>query len=890
MRARLQSLLDTHQGTASATADGITARRAQLALAVCSMFALLLLVWSTWDHIRTAVELQRALGMQVADIAEDRLMRQLEAMRGRLNAFVHQERDLLESVAAAPDSTELSDSLWSLVQLVLPKASAALVLDAQGIRSAALGEPLDRDSEIFLREFAREQRGPFSVSTQGSSRSMNVATSWYSDGRRHGTFLINVRCAQLCGLVERSAPEGHTVGLRQGRTARRAIGDQQTGDDHPGTVLARVAVGTTGWFIEDRLDAGYFSNLVYSRVTLALGLGMTFLLATVAIYRWANHRGSSVLKDQTDLRVSRQQLRAVLSATMDGIVVTDTQGRIQLFNPAAEMMFGRLTEDVLNASAEKLVPDLFSSGHVTALFDTKAGAPAPVVRETTGCRKGGKDFPLRLWLHGVRIGGKPRLLIVAQDLTEHVRNEEQLVFLEQRDVLTGLLNRKEFERRLSAMLSDASDQEGPPHVLCHIDVDQFKVINDTCGHEAGDELLKQLAILIQARLEGAQIIARLGGDEFAALLPGRTAEQAREICEGFMQTVRNFLFTWRDQSFDVAVSIGLTEFIPDSDSASSVLSKADVACHMAKTHGRDRVHTYSEADVELVRHHGDMRLVSTISHALNEGRFRLYAQPIVPIAPGGDRHRHFEVLVRMVDEGGESVIPERFIPAAERYILMPAVDRWIVNRLLSLQAENLRAWHAAVPHSFLFAVNLSGTSITDEGFLRYLKRQFIEWDVPHETICFEITETAAVRNLECARAFMRELSALGCTFALDDFGTGLSSYGYLKELPVDYLKIDGSFVRGMAEDPVNYALVDSINQIGHVLGLKTIAEWAEDKSVLNQLRALNVDFAQGFGVGQAVPVCDLTLADTTAPPVPADQTDDPLRPPRRPRRSVARPA
>jgi diguanylate cyclase (GGDEF)-like protein/PAS domain S-box-containing protein len=572
------------------------------------------------------------------------------------------------------------------------------------------------------------------------------------------------------------------------------------------------------------------------------------------------------------------------------VVVTDPRGRIELFNPAAEMMFGRLAEDVLNANAKKLIPDLFSVEDLPGLLEPKEGTPAPLVRETTGRRKDGKDFPLRLWLHSVRFAERPRLLIVAQDLTELQRNEEQLTFLEQRDVLTGLLNRKEFEYRLSAVLSEAGERQRAPHVLCHIDVDQFKLINDTCGHEAGDELLRQLAILLRARLEGAEIITRLGGDEFAVLFPERTVEEARSVCEDFIQTVRNFLFTWRDQSFDVSVSIGLIEFTPASDSASSVLSKADVACQMAKRHGRDRVHLYSQADVELIRHHGDMRLVSTISQALNEGRFHLYAQPIAPVAAGGAGRRHYEILVRMVDQSGEAVIPDNFIPAAERYILMPAVDRWIINRLFSLQAENLRAWHEAAPGSFLFAVNLSGTSLTDEGFLRYLKRQFIDWNVPYPTICFEITETAAVRNLERARAFMRELSELGCCFALDDFGTGLSSYGYLKELPVDYLKIDGSFVRGMAEDPVNYALVESINQIGHVLGLKTIAEWAEDRNTLNQLRALNVDFAQGFGVGQAVPVCDLTLEEVIATHPPTKETDAPSRKPDRPRRGLARPA
>ena len=629
----------------------------------------------------------------------------------------------------------------------------------------------------------------------------------------------------------------------------------------------------------------------YSRLTLGLGLGAAFLLAMLALYRMVRSRRRNALKDGSDLRESELKLQAVLSATTDGIILSDLQGRIELFNPAAEMMFGRLTEDVLCANLFKLLPDFFSPENTDTLVrQQNADNAPPLVRETRGQRKGGKDFPVRLWVNRVRFDEEPHLLIVVQDLTEHERNEEHLTFLEQRDVLTGLLNRREFEQRLTAILADPKRSPDTLHVLCHVDVDRFNLINDTCGHEAGDELLKQLATLIKPKLAVADLVGRLGGDEFVVLFQNRTVEEAGEICDGLTQTVRNFLFTWQDQSFDVAISIGLVEVSPATESPSSALSKADVACHMAKVHGRDRIHIYHQGDAELVRHHGDMHLVSAISRALSEGRFNLYAQPIIPIASTSTEWRHFEILVRMVDESGAAINPDEFIPAAERYILMPAVDRWIISRLFSLQAENLRKWHQMEPGSFLFAVNLSGTSITDEGFLRYLKRQFTDWDVPHQSICFEITETAAVSDLEHARAFMQELSALGCSFALDDFGTGLSSYRYLRELPVDYIKIDGSFVRGMSEDPVNQALVESITQISHVLGLQTIAEWAEDKATLTQLRALNVDFAQGFGIGEPMPVCNLTLADAAIPPTLEGTSDERRRSTHRPRHGNTRPS
>lgn len=865
-------------------------RRARIALVVSALLTIMLLVWSTWDHIRTRLERERVLAVQAAGSAAEKLTERLQSIDSRLIGFVNQEQSLLDNLVAAPDAVDMRETLFSLLQLHFPQATAALVFDARGIRVGNLGDRLGAGDELYLRQFARGERPPIFFMTRKGDVQANFASSWFRDGEPAGALLLSLNCTELCAPKALPLPPGHNLSIAPATSPQPRKGLDGQEPNTPGTALAEFPLGDTDWALVDRLDAEYVAEIVYSRLTLGLGLGAAILLATLALYRWVRSQDQSALTERTDLRLSQFKLQAILSATTDGIVLTDLKGRIELFNPAAEMMFGRPTEDVLNADLFKLLPGFLSSDNAGSLLrqQTTEHGP-PLVRETRARHKGGKEFPVRLWVNAVRFDDESHLLIVVQDLTELERNEEHLTFLEQRDVLTGLLNRREFEQRQTAILADPQLGPDSPHVLCHIDVDRFKLINDTCGHEAGDELLKQLAILIKAKLTLAELIGRLGGDEFVVLFQNRTAEEVREICDGLTQTVRNFLFTWRDQSFDVAISIGLAEFTPESESPSSTLSKADVACHMAKSHGRDRIHVYHEGDVELIRHHKDMHLVSAISQALSEGRFHLHAQPIAPIAAAKSERRHFEILVRMVDESGTAIIPDQFIPAAERYILMPAVDRWIINRLFSLQAENLRAWHQMEPDSFLFAVNLSGTSITDEGFLRYLKRQFTKWDVPHQSICFEITETAAVSDLEHARAFMQELNALGCSFALDDFGTGLSSYSYLRELPVDYLKIDGSFVRGMIEDPVNYALVESITQIGHVLGLQTIAEWAEDKATLTQLRVLNVDFAQGFGVGEPMPVCDLTLADTAIPPPLEGIADDRRRGTHRTRRSATRP-
>jgi diguanylate cyclase (GGDEF)-like protein/PAS domain S-box-containing protein len=584
-------------------------------------------------------------------------------------------------------------------------------------------------------------------------------------------------------------------------------------------------------------------------------LSAAVLMLALSLRLAARIRGLDRLLASRDHQLSDQQRRldAVLDASSDGIVLAGADG-IELMNPAAEVIFGRLEEDMLGADLDELLPELMhADGARPPCAD--AHEDRPWLHDIYIPHADGQRFPARVWPRHLQLDDGMRWLLVIQDLTESAHQAKQLEFLEQRDVITGLLNRKEFERRMERMLIDAIGT-GTPYALCYLDIDQFKLVNDTAGHAVGDALIKQLATLIEVKFADAALLARLGGDEFGILFADCTEKQALDQCEGLLQTVRHFLFTWRDRSFDVAVSIGVTAFLPEDDSAAAELAKADVACHVAKREGRDRVHIYQDVDASSARHHGEMHLVSTISEALSSGRFRLFAQPIVPLAIGSTDRTHYEILVRMSDEQGALVVPDQFIPAAERYILMPAVDRWIIQQLFSTRGEQLRAWHDEHPDEFLFAVNLSGTSVNEDSFLLFIKRQFEHYRIPPASICFEITETAAIRNLRGARRFMDELSAMGCTFALDDFGSGLSSFNYLRDLPVSYVKIDGSFVHDMNSNPVNHALVASINQVAHILGMKTIAEWAEDDSTINQLRALNVDFVQGYAIGTPLPMAD----------------------------------
>lgn len=588
----------------------------------------------------------------------------------------------------------------------------------------------------------------------------------------------------------------------------------------------------------------------------AVAIALVTILAAFALYVRFRWLARTELRALADLDAAGETLRALLGTVSHGVILADRNGQIRLFNPAAEILFGRLREETLALPITTLIPDLtLAEEWDTSSVDDVAGHR---VRYATGVRADEQGFPLRILMRTLTLDCELFWLLLLEDLSELERSERRAEFLEQFDPLTGLQNRPTFERILAEVGGNHADSN-PTHALCLIDLDRFKVVNDAFGHAAGNKLLEQFGRIIKTRLSSATALARLSGDEFVALFVGRAATHAAGLCEDLVRTTRNFLFTWQDHSLDITLSVGLVVFDPSEVGGIEALSQADIACRVAKEKGRDRIHVYGHGDAESLRHRADMTIVPTIGSALSEGRFRIMAQPIQPLQHG-DRPPHYEILVRMHDEQGRPVVPDHFIPAAERHILMPAVDRWVITYVLSQHAEQLRAWHRQFPDRFMLAINLSGTTLIDEGFTSYLKRQFAEFDVPYPSVCFEITETAAIADLHQARRFMQEIRALGSVFAVDDFGTGFASYSYLKSLPVDYLKIDGSFVRGLASDAVDRALVASINRIGHVLGLETIAEWAETPELVSILRDIGVDYAQGFGVGKPLQLDELPVA------------------------------
>ena len=451
------------------------------------------------------------------------------------------------------------------------------------------------------------------------------------------------------------------------------------------------------------------------------------------------------------------------------------------------------------------------------------------------------------------------LLLVCEDITEAHDLTEQIAYQASHDALTGLANRSEFDKHINQLVTLVRTDRSE-HALCYLDLDQFKVVNDTCGHLAGDELLRQLGDLLRKNLRRHDFVARLGGDEFGILMYQCPLNEAFQACEKIRDIISDFHFGWEDRSFNVGVSIGVSSINAISGNSVELLKEADAACYAAKEKGRNRVHVFLPDDEELALRQGEMQWVSKIQRGLEQNRFCLYGQPIVPIS-GKLEKMHFETLVRYRDDKGLIIPPGAFLPAAERYNLASAMDRSVIS--------NLFKWLASRPDFLdnlsVCSVNLSGVSLSEDSMLEFISEQFKLWAIPTHKICFEITETAAIANLSSATKFINHLRERGSLFSLDDFGSGLSSFAYLKNLPVDYLKIDGFFVKDIVDDEVDLAMVRAINEVGHIMGKKTIAEFVENKEIFTLLNEPGEDYAQGYGIGKPVPLEELTLINPFPP-------------------------
>lgn len=547
---------------------------------------------------------------------------------------------------------------------------------------------------------------------------------------------------------------------------------------------------------------------------------------------------------------SEKLAKTALESIADGVITTNEGGVIELFNPiAAELLQkqsaqleGFLIDDVFRLVDEKsLVPQ-----ENIVLQAIKQEATIDSDAQSAIFLKSKRCLPIMATASPIfdsrnRVSG---CVLVFRDVLESRRLSSKLSWEASHDALTGLVNRRAFNQKLEYEVKNSTGA-----ILLFLDLDRFKLVNDTAGHSIGDELLKQISQIFIKFFREGDFISRLGGDEFAVILERCPLEKARQLAQELCTKVEQFPFPWEDRIFTVGVSIGLSQIDDNDQSPSKVIERADAACYSAKQSGRSRVHVYGESQQET-EYQEKINRASDISEAIAHDRFVLYKQPIVSIADGVRKLHHYEILIRMLDENNNIIPPNDFIPAAEQFGLMQAVDRYVITKVCKFINENRNKKRTP------FAINLSGASIIDERFMGFLSKLVEKEAIIPKDMHFEITETAAIANLSRARSFLEHFKSRGFSFALDDFGSGMSSFGYLKNLPIDYIKIDGQFVREIVGNETDFAMVSSINYLGHMMGLKCIAEFVENDETLDVLDKIGVDFAQGFGIERPTPLFD----------------------------------
>ena len=583
--------------------------------------------------------------------------------------------------------------------------------------------------------------------------------------------------------------------------------------------------------------------------------------------------------DLTERRQAEEKFRQlseynelVLNSTDEGIFGVDADLCCTFANPAAARLLGYTPDEMVGQDMHLLIHASREDGTLlkrseVPIYKSIHGNIGHQENEAVFWCKNGSSIPVQYRCNPLhdhdRVMGA---VVVYRNVSEARALARKMDYLATHDSLTGLLNRRIFEQRLETAI-DVAYQDVTEHVLCFIDLDQFKIVNDTCGHSAGDEMLRQITGLLQEHIRKNDVLARLGGDEFAVLLERCDKAKGLEIIEKLRSVLSGYRFCWNQKIFSTSASMGVVMINRDIIDSTYAMGVADTACYVAKEKGRNRIHLYEVGDKELAQRHGEMQQVVQVREALAEHGFTLYYQPIVSLMAPQDLQRHMEILVRMRGVNGEPISPGAFIPAAERYHLMSAVDKAVVIETFKW----LGCQYGALGQLDMCAINLSGQSVGDDQFLEFLLRALDEYALPAGILCFEVTETAAIANLARASQFIGKIKDRGHHFALDDFGSGMSSFRYLRNLPVDYLKIDGNFVKDMAHDKVDYAMVEAIHRVGRVMGIKTIAEFVENREVLVCLGDIGIDYAQGYGIAEPRPLQDRptqeTLTETTRPRV-----------------------
>ncbi len=593
---------------------------------------------------------------------------------------------------------------------------------------------------------------------------------------------------------------------------------------------------------EQEYNRARYFMVILDIITLLLGIAVAYM-----VIRRTNHI-ERALSDE------KERAQITLNAIGDAVITVDTKGRIDYLNPMAQQLSGLDGESAIGLRFANVFRTISEAGEepIDLLAGTDNGM-ALNQNDILMINSRGIKFAIEGSVSPLRdaSGNISGQVIVLRDVTHSRLLTNQLTWQATHDVLTGLKNRRKFEEQLSRLLASAQ-QDNMRHAILYIDLDQFKIVNDTCGHEAGDKLLQTLSQVIQRDVRQSDTLARLGGDEFGLLLENCPLEKAVRIANHLLKVIQAFRFTWQGRVFKVGASIGLVTIDEYATSASRLLSKADAACYLAKDQGRNRIWVHHPDDNELDQRQGEMEQTSRITHALEENRFIIYKQLIHPTKPSQAHKKHYEILIRMLDDNGNIISPMAFIPAAERYGIMTNIDRWLITNLLKLLHEqpelsaDVETW----------GINISAQSLSNDSFLDFVVEQIQSSEVDPASLCFEITETAAIGNWIHATRFINVLKGMGCRFALDDFGSGMSSFSYLKNMRIDFLKIDGVFVHNLAEDSIDQAIVAAVHRVGQVMGIQTIAEFVENDAILSHLREIGVDYAQGYGIHQPEPLIE----------------------------------
>jgi diguanylate cyclase (GGDEF)-like protein/PAS domain S-box-containing protein len=562
------------------------------------------------------------------------------------------------------------------------------------------------------------------------------------------------------------------------------------------------------------------------------------------------------LKTEEALNKQKEQALVTLASIADGVITTDTEGTITYMNPIAEALTGWTCKEAIGKSLKMVLnvkynmSDEFLKDKVEIVLSEDRGLKlsGSILLKS----RDGREYTIKESIAPIRTGNNNYgVVIVIHNVSETQKMSRLIDYHTTHDRLTGLYNRVKFNEVMTVLMENVRNDK-KEHILCFLDIDSFRIINDSLGDIAGDELLRQVTVILKQGIRNSDILARLGGDQFGLLLDSCPLSRAKLITDALRKKIKVFSFNWKGDTYKITISIGIVMINFLSDDVVGVLSAANVACCLAKKNGGNRIHIYSYEDEDLIRYHSEMFFLPQIARALEEGRFCLYHQKILPIGKTVANGNHSEILLRMLDENGNIIFPQRFIPAAERYNLMPQIDRWVIKKLFS--SYKLKHGNSRKDNLMRYSINLSGLTLNDDKFLNFVIEQFNKYNVPPFSICFEITENAAILNLAKVTEFMKELKERGCYFSLDDFGSGWTSFSYLKHFPVDFLKIDGSFVKEIANDPRDFVIVKTINNLGHMMGLQTVAEYVENDIILEKIKDIGVNYAQGYGIAKPEPL------------------------------------